>query len=233
MSPCLRSGSVRSLRSGGAVRRRDARTKCPLGDRVRRQARLRYARTQRSKLRGPRANADTAKEDTADTYETREKNVFRGFVLADWNFEPPPARIVYLDSAHGGATRFFLSRGLTARDLLPVNRDPECVASITRTGVRATCGDIFDVVGAVPPTRRDVVWLDLEQNAIETRDLECVVSHAAVVHLTLSCRGTQPTTVLRRAAAQLHRCGLRHGVASIYPSKSGTGRMVHLRYRRA
>ena len=140
-------------------------------------------------------------------------------------------RIVYLDSDLAEATMFFLNTcGVHPNMLEPVNRDREaCFRILAESGVKATCGDILDVVKKKRKGPR-VLWLDMEQNAVPTGCIRDSLASGDVVHLDLTCRAADPMDVIARHVRAFENCGVKRSSVrwGRYPGRAGTTSMVYL-----
>lgn len=125
----------------------------------------------------------------------RRADVFHAFVRIKEGSRRS-VRIVYLDGPEAEATRFFLSKGVDAPHLEPVNHDrAACKRILAETGVRATHDDIFH---AVSRARSSVlVWLDLETRAVSDEAFASVAARANGLMIDVPCRQTTSARALR------------------------------------
>ena len=78
---------------------------------------------------------------------------------------------MYIDSPSGEASEFFLSNGLEASQLVPVNWDQDaCDELRNRFKCNVLCGDIFNVMGSYVGICFTAIWLDLEEAFVTRSD---------------------------------------------------------------
>ena len=153
-------------------------------------------------------------------YDTLTKRTHRHVVVALWQ-ERPHLPLLYLDDGSGAATAHFLTAGVPASLLRPVNWDATACAAIRRaTGVRAAHADIRTLVETAPE-RYGVAWLDLECKTIPDPLLARTLSVAPLAMLTLSTRACAVEDVRLDLAARVRGLGGRVLDAGPYEGRSG------------
>lgn len=161
-------------------------------------------------------------------YTTPYKDDMRHDVANTFLREPHLTSLVYLEGPEAEATELFLSRGIPASRLVPVNYDGAVARAIRgATGVRAQHADIFDFVQRLKLGPRHVVWLDLEKKTVDPDALARACASAHTVHLTLACRASSAYDIAQYADEALKRAGMSVHKTVRHRSKSLIGNMVH------
>lgn len=136
----------------------------------------------------------------------------------------PKLPLAYVDDDEGSATSFFLKRGATTSNLMPINYSASACASIlASTGVEATC---IDACRTSVPRKCGVVWLDVQSKRIDDEALASLQCEFLIV--TLSTRGERPDAIVGEASSRVRRHGFEICETSRYKGRSNITNVVKI-----
>lgn len=159
-------------------------------------------------------------------YTTPVKEAHRASLAA--MIKDSSAPMLYLDDESAGATDSFLHQhGVPKARLRPVNWSAPACASIHRkTGVRAECADIYDVVQR-EDAEYSMIWFDLLSTTVDASALKVALQISTYVAVTLSTRQHGGANASLACKKLVERCKGRivNGPCP-YAGKSGVATMI-------
>lgn len=172
-------------------------------------------------------SSTNASSASMSAYDFLVKNTHRAGVLEMHLMCTEKKPIVYLDDEMGGATEFFLRRGVKKKNLIPVNYAKQAASVITCLhNVRAIHNDITAHMKTMEEDSCSVVWLDFMCRTVDPVAIRHALRIAPYVYITISSRGTDKHAQCNAIGVTVNKYGKFLERPCAYKGKSGIENML-------